>query len=162
MLHQNSACRAHIGIDNGRPGDDDAGELVQLPDRVSIDGTRMGDRGRRPEQPRHQVGRFGVRVFAPVVLEAWDRQFVRGESGAVEEDDAVLAAHLPLPRFSPIRRSSARMRADESSSLSPAPISAFICWVTKAAPGNGVAVSCALSMTIAMSLWCSLTLKPGL
>src|SRR3569623_1328840 len=121
----------------------------------------MGDRRRRPEQPRNDVGRFGVRVLAPVVLEARDRQLVRGEGGAVEENDAFFA-HLPLPWFSPVSRSNARMSADESSSLSPAPMSAFICCAMSAAPGSGVAVFCALSMTMAMSLWCSLTLKPGL
>jgi len=66
------------------------------------------------------------------------------------------------PAYLRTNRSSARMMAEESSSLSPAPISAFICWAMSAAPGRGVAVSCALSMTMAMSLWCSLTLNPGL
>src|SRR5512143_4120108 len=158
MPHRNPARRARSGIDHGGAGDDDAGELVQLAEGLAVNRGGVGDGDGGPEQARHQVGRSRRGVFAPVVVEAGNRQVVAAQRRAIEEDDAFLGAHLPLLTS----RSSARMRAEESSSLSPAPISAFICWAISAAPGSGVAVSCALSITMAMSLWCSLTLKPAL
>src|SRR3569832_1642818 len=132
LQHDSARC-ACFDADPGRSGDDNTGELVQLSDRLRIDRTRMGNRRRRQEESRHDVGRFGVRVFAPVVLEARDRQVVRGEGGAVEENDAFFRAHLPKPKKTPNNHTNTHKNTKKTKTQTPAPISAFICCAISAA-----------------------------
>ena len=76
MLHRNPPRLTRRFINHNRSGDDNPNEFVQLANGFGVDRRGVGDGGGGPEQARHQIGGFGERVFAPVVLEVGDGQLV--------------------------------------------------------------------------------------